>query len=793
MGVEWQSSIAESDYDRGYAATIALDGGYVVAGYTNNQENQSDDILLSRFDLRGNLLWQELLGAAGDEYALAIVSDDDGGYTVAGHTDSKGMGGRDFWLVKVDAQGKILWDKTYGDRFEDKARDLIRTSDGGYLLAGYKMIKSSSNIDGWVLKLDGAGEMEWEANISGHFRNYIKNVAEVEDGYLLAGHLEPSSGSEFKDDMGRLIKLDLKGKVVWDKIVGGEEEDQMKAVVPLDNGDFYAVGYTESEGKGRTDIWVQYYNRKGDEQWSKTWGDIGADEPGGATLDDRGQLVLAGFSNSRESQSNDAIVLCFGKEGNLEWSEQMGEALNEQTNAVLTTEDGGFLLIGESCTHYQYNSEPVKCSMTITKLWGIPSRSIEIYVEKKVEAWAQRGEFEKSDAFAKRVTPEHRKQAEEKHRAEATAYYAAQRINLDEASLQRYDADRERFTLLFPEVGAIGMSIPIDGAQPFKEAWRQGEFSFEHPHFALVDDRFVLSSLDLVIQGKVYSYDHQKSDAGFVKTGERESAAPSDGSLFRGGGDPLKGLNVSASVNAEHIGKYYALIVGIDHYKGHWPPLQNAVRDAQGVELMLKKKYRFDHFKTLYDEQATRANIVDALYWLVEHVKPEDNVLIYYSGHGDYNKKLDKGYWVPVDAQTPSLSVYLSNSDLQTFLKGIDSKHTLLVADACFSGDIFRGNTVGTPFEESEKYYKEVAAIKSRQAITSGGLEPVMDGGQDGHSVFAYYFLRTLNGNTGRYLDASQLFEKLKIPVVNNSEQTPSLQPIKNTGDEGGQFLFIRK
>jgi uncharacterized caspase-like protein len=208
---------------------------------------------------------------------------------------------------------------------------------------------------------------------------------------------------------------------------------------------------------------------------------------------------------------------------------------------------------------------------------------------------------------------------------------------------------------------------------------------------------------------------------------------------------------------------------------------------------MLKTKYKFDNFQTLYDEQATRTGIINQLEWLTTNVKEQDNVFIYYSGHGEYKKELNKGFWVPVDATTNSSANYISNADLQTYLGGIKSKHTLLVADACFSGDIFRGNTVSVPFEESEKYYKEVHGLSSRQAMTSGGIEPVMDGGKDGHSVFAYYFLKTLGENQNKYFDAGQIYNKIKIPVINNSEQSPKLAPVKNTGDEGGQFLFIKK
>jgi len=262
--------------------------------------------------------------------------------------------------------------------------------------------------------------------------------------------------------------------------------------------------------------------------------------------------------------------------------------------------------------------------------------------------------------------------------------------------------------------------------------------------------------------------------------------------LYRGSGDPLKGLNVSKSKDMV-IGKYYALIIGIDKYKGTWTPLQNAVNDAKAIETLLKTKYKFDNFKTLYNEQANRVGIINEMEWLVANAKPEDNVFIYYSGHGEFKQDLNKGFWVPVDAVTNSTANYISNSDLQNYLGGVKSKHTLLVADACFSGDIFRGNTISVPFEESEKYYKEVHNLSSRQAMTSGGIEPVMDGGKDGHSVFAYYLLKTLNENQNKYMDVGQIFNKVKIPVINNSEQSPKLAPVKNTGDEGGQFIFIKK
>ncbi len=243
-------------------------------------------------------------------------------------------------------------------------------------------------------------------------------------------------------------------------------------------------------------------------------------------------------------------------------------------------------------------------------------------------------------------------------------------------------------------------------------------------------------------------------------------------------------------------GKYYALIVGINSYAGYWPQLKNAVNDAAEIAKVLKSDYKFDDFSVLLDKDATRRNIMQKLDWFVKNVKSEDNLLIFYSGHGQFNKDLNRGYWVPSDATSNSTSDFISNSEIKDYLGGIPSKHTLLITDACFAGDIFRGTmTESIPFDPNnmDRYYKEVYRKPSRVALTSGGLEEVMDGGKDGHSIFSYYLLKALKENTFKYYDANQLFNEFKIAVANNSNQTPQLQAIRDTRDEGGQFIFIKK
>jgi TolB-like protein len=250
--------------------------------------------------------------------------------------------------------------------------------------------------------------------------------------------------------------------------------------------------------------------------------------------------------------------------------------------------------------------------------------------------------------------------------------------------------------------------------------------------------------------------------------------------------------------NAEEMlaaGRFVAFVIGINSYSGYWHPLNNALNDAKGMAELLKNEYKFDTVITLLDKDATRKNIIQQLEWLANNLKTDDNLLIFYSGHGQLNKVLNKGYWVPVDANSNSVADYISNSDVKTFLGGIPSKHTMLIADACFAGDIFRGQSEPVQFDPNnmEKYYKEVYRKQSRLALTSGGLEEVMDAGKEGHSIFTYYLMKALKENTKKYIDASQLFNEFSVSVTNNSEQTPQLQAVKDAGNEGGQFVFIKR
>ncbi|MEM7298258.1 MAG: caspase family protein, partial [Bacteroidota bacterium] len=242
-----------------------------------------------------------------------------------------------------------------------------------------------------------------------------------------------------------------------------------------------------------------------------------------------------------------------------------------------------------------------------------------------------------------------------------------------------------------------------------------------------------------------------------------------------------------ALVNELSKRKYYALIVGINKYlDDNIQDLDNPINDAEQLAGVLTYHYSFDQENVTVLENPRREDIIMALDKFAEVVTQKDNLLIFYAGHGIWNAKLNQGYWLPSDASMDSKSYWLSNSTLRDYVGGIESKHTLLISDACFSGGILKERAV---FENSRAIL-EVYKLPSRKAMTSGTLKTVPD-----KSVFIEYLLKNLVNNQAPLISADQLFRTFKTAVINNSPngQVPQYGPISQAGDEGGDFIFLRR
>lgn len=233
------------------------------------------------------------------------------------------------------------------------------------------------------------------------------------------------------------------------------------------------------------------------------------------------------------------------------------------------------------------------------------------------------------------------------------------------------------------------------------------------------------------------------------------------------------------------FGNFHALVIGIDDYET-LPKLQTALTDAREVARTLETNYGY---KVRLLENATRSDIIDALDDFRERLDVEDNLLIYYAGHGWRDEQNGRGYWLPAGAQADRRSNWFSNASLTDALQAILAKHVMVVADSCYSGTLTRTAKLTA---RSPDYISRMAEKRARVVLSSGGLEPVADSGGGKHSVFAKQFLQSLRENEG-VLDGTQLFEQVRHTVVLNANQTPEYSDIRLAGHEGGDFLFVRK
>jgi hypothetical protein len=236
---------------------------------------------------------------------------------------------------------------------------------------------------------------------------------------------------------------------------------------------------------------------------------------------------------------------------------------------------------------------------------------------------------------------------------------------------------------------------------------------------------------------------------------------------------------------AQSSGNYHALIIGVGDYDDiKIKDLENPEKDAERLRQTLTSKYTFNPGDVYVLKSPTKEQIIEKLIYLQDRLGDKDNLLIFYSGHGIVRNEV--GYWLPKDAKQDTRSNWLSNGELRDYVNGMKTKHTLIIADACFSGSILTGSYR----DVTEFACVEMEKMPSRRAMTSGAGTVVPD-----NSVFFKYFIQNLEQNNSSCLTAEDLYSKIKPAVIYNSPNNhiPQFGVLPQAGDEGGNFIFRRK
>jgi len=250
----WTRSYGGSYEDVGYSIRQTSDGGYIIAAYTQSFGAGSTDVYLLKTNSSGDTLWTRTYGGSDCDGSSSVEQTSDGGYIIAGYTESFSAGGYDVYLLKTDSSGDTLWTRTYGGSYDEVGWAVQQTSDGGYITAGYTLSFGAGGYDVYLLKTDPSGDTLWTRTYGGRSHEWGRSVQQTSDaGYIIAGHTL-SFGAGSYDVY--LLKTDPSGDTLWTRTYGGSDSDGSLSVRQTSDGGYIIGGFTESFGAGDRDVYL---------------------------------------------------------------------------------------------------------------------------------------------------------------------------------------------------------------------------------------------------------------------------------------------------------------------------------------------------------------------------------------------------------------------------------------------------------------------------------------------------------------------------------------------------------
>lgn len=252
--VSWQRTYGGNGRDDARAIAQTADGGSIVAGSTQSFGAGEEDGFLLRLSPPGSVIWQKSYGGTGSDALRAVRVTADGGLIVAGSTNSGGAGGQDFWVLRLDSHGKVLWQGTYGGTGEDIANAIIETKDGSFVVAGSTQSYGDGYRDAWIVRLDSSGDVLWQKVYGGSGMDSAESVLETPEGMLVVAGQHSAVGVTNSDAW--VFQLTAAGAMRWQKAYGGQRNDAALAIATIPQRGYVVAGYTDSFGAGDADALV---------------------------------------------------------------------------------------------------------------------------------------------------------------------------------------------------------------------------------------------------------------------------------------------------------------------------------------------------------------------------------------------------------------------------------------------------------------------------------------------------------------------------------------------------------
>lgn len=378
--IQWQRALGGTSNEQAFFARQTADGGYVVAGIADSFDGDVTghhllwDCWLVKLSSAGNIEWQKCYGGSGEDEAFCVEQTADGGYAVAGLSESTdgdvtgNHGGWDCWVFKTDSTGNLLWEKSLGGTSVDGAASLQQTPDGGYIVAGYSQSTDGDVLgnhganDMWLVKLDNSGNMQWQKSLGGSNSDGATSIQLASDGgFIIAGGTSSNDGDVTGYHGGGdmwLMKTDTAGNIQWQKCFGGSGDDYANSISKTNDGGYIISGRSSSNdgdvtgNQGSNDYWLIKTDNAGNIQWQKSTGGTGNEGAYSCSQTVDGGYIIAGgsFSNDGDVSGNhgagDYWIVKTDSTGSIQWQKCFGGMGNDFANAVLQTADGGYLAAG---------------------------------------------------------------------------------------------------------------------------------------------------------------------------------------------------------------------------------------------------------------------------------------------------------------------------------------------------------------------------------------------------------------------------------------------------------------
>ncbi len=395
--LEWQKTLGGSLLDVANEVLVTPTGDYIVAGSSASNDgdvatNQGQyDFWIVKLDPVGNIIWKTSLGGSQYEYGGKMQETPDGGIIVAGYTNSANgaisinKGGYDIWLVKLNNSGVLEWEKTYGGSGNENTFSMDLTSDGGYVIGATSdssngdLTSNNGADDVWIVKLDPQGDLQWQQSYGGSGNDVTREVRQLDDGsYIVAAHSTSIDGDLTSNNGNAdywILRLDAGGGIIWQKSYGGTLSDYAESALQTADGGFIVAGETRSSdgdvafNNGASDLWVIKLDSQGDLLWQNAIGGTNGENIQTLEQTTDGNYLISGSSRSADgdltlNQGNqDFMLLKLDVAGNLLWQKTVGGSGNEAAASSKQAADGGYIVAGYSdssdgdVTGHQGNSD----------------------------------------------------------------------------------------------------------------------------------------------------------------------------------------------------------------------------------------------------------------------------------------------------------------------------------------------------------------------------------------------------------------------------------------------------